>query len=87
MRGYEYGHYPGMYKYRWNGFKIDTVEYVYADTVVRNKYYITSRSANNLPPEKESGIKRIIYKLPAEYKNIDFDYASHIISSHEKSGK
>ncbi|HLP19987.1 MAG TPA: hypothetical protein VK174_06780, partial [Chitinophagales bacterium] len=74
IRGIGYGQ-PGeaaLYKYKWNGLHIDTVEYIYHNTedTIHHSYYRTIRRI------EEDNVKRKVLKsLPAEYRGItDFDW-------------
>lgn len=73
IRGVEYGH-PGeteMYKYKWNGEAIDTLEYVYYDTDKKGKktgkIIISQKRAYS---KNKKDIKKL-NSMPAEYKKID----------------
>lgn len=71
IRGVLYGH-PGevgLYKYKWNNLKVDTVEFIYpdqSDTTKRHniKTYKRLYSSKNVKKEK-------LKSLPKEYKNIE----------------
>jgi len=71
IRGVLYGH-PGevgLYKYKWNHLKVDTVEFIYpdqSDTTKRHyiKTYQRLYSSKNVKKEK-------LYFLPKEYRNIE----------------
>lgn len=72
IRGVEYGH-PGeteIYKYKWNGEKIDTLEYVYYDTDKKGektgKIIISKKRAYN---KNKKDIKKL-NSIPSEYKKI-----------------
>jgi hypothetical protein len=71
IRGVEYGH-PGevgLYKYKWNGFQVDTIEFIYpeqSDTI--NRFYLKT----NKPLYSKQNIKKEKLKtVPKEYHNID----------------
>lgn len=74
IRGIEYGH-PGhteMYKYKWNGEAVDTLEYVYFETNKKEektgKIVISKYKSQNKK-------KIIVNSIPNEYKNIyGFDW-------------
>lgn len=71
IRGVKYGH-PGeveLYKYKWNGFRVDTVEFIYPIKVKgQNRTYIKT---NKLLYSK-GPIKKIKFKtVPKEYHKID----------------
>jgi hypothetical protein len=69
IRGVEYGH-PGevgLYKYKWNGLQVDTIEFIYPD-VNKMGYYIKTKKEEYRPTEKE-GI--VLKAVPNEYLNIE----------------
>ncbi len=74
VRGIGYGH-PGdveLYKYKWSGLHVDTVEFIYhnIDDTLHNSFYRTDRRIF-----EENVIKRGIKEVPAEYRRItDFDW-------------
>ncbi|WP_343532255.1 hypothetical protein [Pedobacter sp.] len=71
IRGVLYGH-PGevgLYKYKWNNLKVDTIEFIYpdqSDTTKRHyiKTYKRLYSSKNVKKEK-------LKFLPKEYRNIE----------------
>jgi hypothetical protein len=69
IRGIGYGH-PGevgLYKYKWNGLQVDTLEFIYPD--VNNKcQFIKTKRPEYLPTDKE-GI--VLKNVPQEYRNIE----------------
>ena len=68
IRGVRYGH-PGeteLYKYKWNGLKIDTVEYIYPD-IRRKGYFLKS---DRLPYISKGVTETKLKVVPVEYKNI-----------------
>lgn len=72
IRGICYGH-PGdteMYKYKWNGVKVDTVEYVSYEQNEKGKTgkIIISKYATNSAKYKPV---KILNSVPAEYKKIE----------------
>jgi hypothetical protein len=67
IRGVNYGYFSGLYKYKWNGLKVDTLEFVYHDTAVATKYYITKQSDYNIPPKVKY---KVLNALPKEYEKI-----------------
>jgi len=75
IRGVLYGH-PGevgLYKYKWNGLKVDTIEFIYPDeSDTLNRHYIkTNRELYSSKNVKQIKLKSI----PKEYKTIDsFDW-------------
>lgn len=65
IRGVDYGH-PGdvrLYKYKWNGLKLDTIEYIFPDTTGK-KYYVTKT-----PEFGRSG--KVLTAVPKEYHKIE----------------
>jgi hypothetical protein len=68
IRGVGYGYMASLYKYKWNGLKVDTLEFVYLDTSTVNKFYITKKSDYNRPPLVKS---KIVNKIPEEYEKIE----------------
>lgn len=69
IRGVEYGHAGevGLYKYKWNGLQVDTVEFIYPDVNNKEQYIKTKKGAYR-PTEKE-GI--ILKAVPKEYQKIE----------------
>ncbi|MBK8342951.1 MAG: hypothetical protein IPL12_06220 [Bacteroidetes bacterium] len=72
LRGICYGH-PGnteMYKYRWNGVKVDTVEYV---SYERNEKGKTGKIiiSTDVPYSSKSKTVKVLKSVPLEYKKID----------------
>jgi len=73
IRGLCYGH-PGeteLYKFKWNGEKVDTLEYVAFetdDTNVRTGNVILS---NQYPGHKDYKILRTVKSVPNDYRNIE----------------
>jgi hypothetical protein len=68
IRGVCYGQ-PGeteMYKFKWNGMKVDTMEYVYPDKARKGHY----KRANKLPFSSKGIVETNLVPIPAEYKNI-----------------
>jgi len=69
IRGVEYGH-PGevgLYKYRWNGLNVDTIEFIYPDVKVKGQYIKTKRPEYR--PTEDEGV--ILDSVPEEYHNIE----------------
>jgi hypothetical protein len=73
IRGVCYGH-PGdteLYKYKWNGEKLDTIEYVSYQkngNGIKTKKIIISTGK---PYSVKSNILRVLNTVPAEYKKIE----------------
>jgi len=68
IRGVEYGH-PGevgLYKYKWNGLKVDTIEFVYPFVNHKGKFVKTKKQEYR--PTEKDGI--VLSSLPIEYKRI-----------------
>jgi hypothetical protein len=65
VRGVDYGH-PGdvgLYKYKWNGFKVDTIEFIFPDTTGK-KYYLSKT--------REFGRSgKLLTAVPKEYEKIE----------------
>ena len=69
IRGVEYGH-PGevpLYKYKWRGLTVDTIEFIYRDTSQKMTFIKTK--TQDYPPSKRKGI--ILHQLPKEYEKIN----------------
>jgi hypothetical protein len=68
IRGIEYGH-PGsvpLYKYKWNGAKVDTIEFIYPDTT-KGKFYLSKVRDYDMAVQKG----KVLKGLPKEYRNIE----------------
>jgi hypothetical protein len=73
IRGICYGH-PGeteMYKYRWNGEAIDTVEYIYYEKNDKDQKTGKLIVSNNEPGSDNHKVLRRLNAVPAEYKKIE----------------
>lgn len=71
IRGVGYGH-PGevgLYKYKWNGLQIDTLEYIYPnqEDSLNRTFYKTDRFLYS----SEKINKEILKTVPQEYKKIE----------------
>lgn len=69
IRGVEYGH-PGevgLYKYKWNGLQVDTIEFIYPDANNKGQFIKTKRGAYR-PTEKEGVVLKTV---PKEYLKIE----------------
>ena len=69
IRGVEYGH-PGevgIYKYKWNGLQVDTIEFIYPDANNNGQFIKTKKSAYR-PTEKEG---LVLKAVPKEYQKIE----------------
>ncbi len=67
--GLEYGHpgETGLYKYKWNGFQIDTIEFIYPCYDQKNKFVKTTHQEYR--PTENEGV--ILNRLPKDYREID----------------
>jgi len=73
IRGFDYGEPKdiSLYKYKWNGFKVDTIEYI-SHKLNSEDTYIKSKKLLLNVTEKD-GV--LIKQIPIEYQNInDFDW-------------
>lgn len=69
IRGVGYGH-PGevgLYKYRWQGLRIDTVEFIYPDVSNEGQFIKTSTKAYR--PTENDG--EVLKEVPEEYLEIE----------------
>lgn len=65
IRGVDYGH-PGevpLYKYKWNGLHVDTVEYIYPADTVKERFYKVHHYGDYRNPKK----RKILKSVPKEY--------------------
>lgn len=69
VRGLEYGHPEeiGLYKFRWNLNRVDTIEYIYHNKKVKGEFIKVKYSGR--ADQKMDSIE--LKSLPAEYKKID----------------
>lgn len=68
IRGVEYGH-PGeaeLYKYKWDGLAVDTIEFIYPDFETKNRFIKTKRNTSRF--DKEGVVLRAV---PKEYHSIE----------------
>lgn len=72
IRGLCYGHLASFYKFKWNGTKVNTIEYIYRKLEDKNGNIIHIRKKTDSSNEK--GI--ILKKCPKEYNNLwdDMEY-------------
>lgn len=65
IRGVDYGHpgQTGLYKYRWDGFKLDTIEFISPDSAGK-KFYLTKTRKFG-----QSG--KLLATVPKEYHKIE----------------
>ena len=68
IRGVEYGYLAALYKYKWNGLKVDTLEFIYRDTSDVNKYYVAKKRDYHRPPLVKN---KMLDKIPKEYEEIE----------------
>ena len=68
IRGRRYGHETPLYKFKWNGNKVDTIEFIYFPSDMKNGKYIKRKHEN----EHDKG--EVLKKLPEEYRKIGFGY-------------
>ncbi|AFM06068.1 hypothetical protein Fleli_3756 [Bernardetia litoralis DSM 6794] len=70
IRGLGYGYFPevGLYKYKWNGTKLDTVEYIYRTKESNFKKFVRTKKQIHLPKHNQG---EVLYSLPKEYQNIN----------------
>jgi hypothetical protein len=69
IRGVEYGH-PGevgLYKYKWNGLQVDTIEFIYPDANNKGQFIKTKKGAYR-PTNKEGTVLKAV---PKEYQKIE----------------
>jgi hypothetical protein len=66
IRGLRYGIKAPLYKYKWNGYKVDTVEYIYFPDSTSGKYFVKRRHENR----NEKG--QLLNQLPDEYVKIGY---------------
>ena len=69
IRGVEYGH-PGevgLYKYKWNGLRVDTIEFIYPYYNKKGQF-IKTQKQEYLPTNNEGTVLKY---LPNEYQNIE----------------
>lgn len=69
IRGVGYGH-PGevgLYKYKWNGLQVDTLEFIYPDATNKGQF-IKTKKRTYRPSEKEGVVLKTI---PKEYQKIE----------------
>ncbi len=69
IRGVRYGH-PGevgLYKYKWNGLQVDTIEFINPDVNTKGQFIKSKIFAYD--PTKNDG--KVIKTVPKEYHKID----------------
>ncbi len=73
IRGVCYGH-PGeteLYKYKWKGEGVDTVEYIYYEKNSKGKKTGIIISSNVRPHDKGEKFKKRLKRVPKEYRKIE----------------
>jgi hypothetical protein len=70
VRGLSYGYFPevGLYKYKWNGTQLDTVEYIYRTKESNFKKFIRTKKQIDLSKNNQG---EVLESLPKEYENIN----------------
>ena len=71
IRGVTYGH-PGevgLYKYKWNGLQVDTIEFIYPDTNNKEQFIKTNKKLAYKKSTEKAGM--ILKNIPKEYHKID----------------
>lgn len=68
IRGLRYGYSAPLYKYKWNGAKVDTIEYIYFPDSLNGNHFIR-RKHEDLNEKGE-----ILKRLPEEYKKIGYGW-------------
>jgi hypothetical protein len=69
IRGVEYGN-PGevgLYKYKWNGLQVDTIEFIYPDANNKGQFIKTKKGAYR--PTGKEGV--VLKTVPKEYQKIE----------------
>ncbi|WP_146166502.1 hypothetical protein ABZR88_20180 [Mucilaginibacter yixingensis] len=69
IRGVEYGHSGEvpLYKFRWHGNKIDTIELIYPADTLKKRFYRVHHYGDEIDPHK----RQVLTKIPSEYKKIN----------------
>jgi len=69
VRGVTYGHAGEvpLYKYKWNGRKLDTIEYIYPADTIKEKFYRVKRFGDKNDPKKRETLNAV----PKEYRKLD----------------
>jgi hypothetical protein len=73
VRGVDYGQ-PGetdMYKYKWHGQGLDTIEYISYERDDKNKKTGRFVITNKDPYENDAKVLRVVNTIPREYREID----------------
>ena len=69
IRGVGYGH-PGevgLYKYKWNRLRVDTIEFIYP-LLTEKGHFVKTKNRMHRPT---SGDGLLLKSLPQEYQNIE----------------
>jgi hypothetical protein len=56
-----------LYKYKWNGLNIDTIEYIYPADTLKKKFYLVHRHSE----QNDSQKRKTLATVPKEYLKID----------------
>jgi hypothetical protein len=72
IRGVGYGHpgWVGLYKYKWHGFQIDTIEFIYPEMDEAEKltgHFVKTKKPSFQPTGKD-GV--VLKSVPKEYRHI-----------------
>jgi hypothetical protein len=69
VRGVLYGHpgETGLYKYKWNEFQVDTIEFIYPDPTMKTQFIKTKKRTHQ--PSEENGL--VLKTVPEEYHKIE----------------
>jgi len=69
IRGVLYGHpgQVGLYKYKWSGLQVDTLEFIFPDALVSGQFIKTKKWAYR--PTEKDGV--VLKAVPQEYLNIE----------------
>ena len=74
IRGVQYGHpgWTGLYKYRWRGERLDTLEYIYPDPTTKGRAFIKMHTSSDFFLKRNDIRKGIrLPSLPEEYKTVE----------------
>ena len=74
IRGVQYGHpgWTGLYKYRWRGEHLDTLEYIYPDPTTKGRTFIKMHTSTDFSYYRDDIKKGTrLPSLPQEYKTVE----------------
>ena len=74
IRGVEYGHpgWTGLYKYRWRGERLDTLEYIYPNPTTKGCTFIKMHTSSDFFLKRNDIRKGTrLPSLPEEYKTVE----------------